>query len=53
MLVEISNDYIEEILNFSISLAKHRKSDILEEKDIKFAIGKYFLFIINNNKFNI
>lgn len=39
MLVEISNDYIEEILDFSIALAKHRKSDVLEEKDIKFAIG--------------
>lgn len=44
MLVEISNDYLEEILDFSIALAKHRKSEFLEEKDIKFAIGFFKKF---------
>lgn len=39
MIIEISNEFIDKIVDFSFKLAKHRGSDTLDPSDIKLAFG--------------
>lgn len=39
MLLQVADDFIENIINSSCQLAKHRKSNILEAKDVQFHLG--------------
>ena len=41
MVLELSNDFLEKIIDFAFKFAKHRGSDSLEPNDIKFAFGNY------------
>ena len=45
MLLQVADDFIENIINSSCQLAKHRKSNILEAKDVQFHLGLFFIFI--------
>jgi transcription initiation factor TFIID subunit 12 len=42
MLLQVADDFIENIINSSCQLAKHRKSNILEAKDVQFHLGLSF-----------
>ena len=40
MLMQITDDFIESVVTASCNLAKHRKSNTLEVKDLKLHLGK-------------
>lgn len=42
MLLQIADDFIENIINSSCQLAKHRKSNILEAKDVQFHLERNY-----------
>ena len=39
MVLELSNDFLDKIIEFSFKYAKHRGSDTVDPDDIKFAFG--------------
>lgn len=39
MIIELSNEFLDKIMDFSLKLAKHRGNDTLEPSDIKLAFG--------------
>ena len=49
MLLQVADDFIENVINNSCQLAKHRKSNLLEAKDVQFHLGLNF-WISNNNQ---
>lgn len=44
ILLQIADDFIENVINSSCQLAKHRKSNILEAKDVQFHLGRQIFF---------
>jgi transcription initiation factor TFIID subunit 12 len=53
LLLQVADDFIENIINSSCQLAKHRKSNILEVKDVQFHLGLNILHFICLIKFFI
>jgi transcription initiation factor TFIID subunit TAF12 len=53
ILLQIADDFIENIINGSCQIAKHRKSNILEIKDVQFHLGKIKILQQINNCFKI
>ncbi len=49
MLLQVADDFIENVINNSCQLAKHRKSNSLEAKDVQFHLGLNF-WISNNHQ---
>lgn len=39
ILLQIADDFIDNVINSSCQIAKHRKSNILEAKDVQFHLG--------------
>ncbi len=42
LLLQIADDFIENVINTSCILAKHRKSNTLDVKDVKFNLERNF-----------
>ena len=52
-LLHIADDFIENVITASCQLAKHRRSSILDVKDVQLHLGKIFLwFSRRKNKTN-
>ena len=45
VLLDISDDFLENLVTFAAKLAKHRGSDSIEVKDLMIPLGMLFLFL--------
>jgi len=41
--MEITQQFVKDVTEFSCKLAKHRKSNLLETKDLVLGLGKHFI----------
>lgn len=49
LMLQLSDEFVDELVKAACVFAKHRKSNIVEVKDVQLYLGKYIYHILSSN----